>query len=262
MVWWVLGSFGYLVAITATYTYLRATQPEQKIRLEIRRPRHIASFNATYRFDEGRGRVNLDVQYNGPVEDGEFNGNTDRDRVTLKGYALVNMAGVLRFDDTGQLETADWQRVIDINLTGTMLLCREVLPHLIDTGGSIVNAASTAALAGLPCGAAYSASKGAVAAFTRAVALQYADQGIRANSIAPGLMNTPMIVEPLAGAYAQGDVEKMIEARDRQCPMGRMGDAWDVAYAALFLLSDEAKYVTGTELVVDGGITAQIGAQG
>jgi NAD(P)-dependent dehydrogenase (short-subunit alcohol dehydrogenase family) len=116
-------------------------------------------------------------------------------------------------------------------------------------GGAIVNIGSIAGLRylGVPY-IAYSASKGAVAAFTRAVALQYADQGIRANSIAPGLMNTPMIVEPLADAYAAGDVEEMIAARDRQCPMGHMGE------------SDEAKYVTGTELVVDGGITAQIGA--
>ena len=70
-------------------------------------------------------------------------------------------------------------------------------------------------------------------------------------------MNTPMIVEPLKDAYAEGDIGKMIEIRDAQCPMGHMGDAWDVARAALFLLSDEARYVTGTELIVDGGLTAK-----
>ena len=104
---------------------------------------------------------------------------------------------------------------------------------------------------------AYNASKGAVLSFTRAVALQYAKQGIRANAILPGLMNTPMIVEPLKGAYAGGDVDEMVRLRDAQCPTGRMGDAWDVAHAALFLASDEAKYITATQLIVDGGITAK-----
>jgi NAD(P)-dependent dehydrogenase (short-subunit alcohol dehydrogenase family) len=160
-----------------------------------------------------------------------------------------------------ELSEASWDRQMAVNLRSMHLACKHAIPAMLQGGGgAIVNIGSIAGLRylGVPY-IAYSASKGAVTAFTRAVALQYADQGIRANSIAPGLMNTPMIVEPLAGAYAAGDVEKMIEARDRQCPMGHMGDAWDVAYAALFLLSDEAKYVTGTELVVDGGITAQIG---
>jgi len=76
--------------------------------------------------------------------------------------------------------------------------------------------------------------------------------------VLPGLMNTPMIVEPLKGAYAGGDVDKMLEIRHAQCPMGHMGDAWDVAHAALFLASDEAKYITGTELIVDGGLTAKV----
>ena len=87
--------------------------------------------------------------------------------------------------------------------------------------------------------------------------MEYAGRGIRANAILPGLMNTPMIVAPLKDAYAQGDVDRMVELRDAQCPMGHMGDAWDVAYAALYLASDEAKYVTAAELVVDGGITAK-----
>jgi len=103
----------------------------------------------------------------------------------------------------------------------------------------------------------YSTSKGAVLPFTRSVALQYAKKGIRANAVVPGLLNTPMIVEPLKDAYADGDIEAMIRLRDAQCPTGKMGDAWDVAYAALFLASDEAKYITGTELLVDGGITAK-----
>ena len=122
--------------------------------------------------------------------------------------------------------------------------------------GAIVNIASIAGIRylGIPY-ISYNTTKGAVLPFTRSVALQYADRGIRANAILPGLMNTPMIVEPLKDYYADGDVEKMIEQRNQQCPMKKMGDAWDVAYASLFLASDEAKYITGAELVVDGGLT-------
>ena len=88
--------------------------------------------------------------------------------------------------------------------------------------------------------------------------MQYAKAGIRANAILPGLMNTPMIVKPLAGIYGQGDVDKMVAARSAQCPTGKMGDAWDVAYAALYLASDEAAHVSGHNLVVDGGASARI----
>ena len=101
----------------------------------------------------------------------------------------------------------------------------------------------------------YSATKGAVNQLTQSVALQYAKKNIRVNCILPGLMNTPMIVEPLKDFY--GDIEKMIETRNRMCPMGKMGDAWDVAYAALFLASDEAKYITGIQLIVDGGLSGK-----
>ena len=102
------------------------------------------------------------------------------------------MAGILRFDDTQELQTAHWQKVIDVNLTGTMFLCRSVLPHLVETQGSIVNAASTAALSGLPSGLAYSASKGGVLAMTRSIAVEYAKRGVRANCICPGDINTGM----------------------------------------------------------------------
>ena len=103
----------------------------------------------------------------------------------------------------------------------------------------------------------YSATKGGVNQLTQSIAMQYAKKNIRANAILPGFMNTPMVAKSLAEFYAEGDVERMIEIRDSQCPMGRMGDAWDVAYAALYLASDEAKYVTGAELVVDGGLTCK-----
>ena len=139
------------------------------------------------------------------------------------------------------------------------LTCKFALPRMEQRGrGAIVNISSVVSIRylGVPY-ISYSASKGAVLSFTRSIAVQYADKGIRANAILPGMMNTPMIVNPLKDAYAGGDVQKMIDIRDRQCPTGKMGDAWDVAYAALFLASDEAKYVNGAELVVDGGLTCK-----
>jgi NAD(P)-dependent dehydrogenase (short-subunit alcohol dehydrogenase family) len=92
---------------------------------------------------------------------------------------------------------------------------------------------------------------------TQSVAIQYAKQNIRANTVLPGLMNTPLVAKMLSDFYSDGDVDEMIKIRDAQCPTGKMGDAWDVAYASLFLASDEAKYITGTELVVDGGYTCK-----
>ena len=94
--------------------------------------------------------------------------------------------------------------------------------------------------------------------FSRSIALQYAKQGIRSNCILPGLMNTPLIFAGLPDAYAKGDAEEMVRLRDAQCPTGKMGDAWDVAHAALYLASDEAKYVNGVQLAVDGGLTCKI----
>jgi len=143
-----------------------------------------------------------------------------------------------------------------VNLKSMFLTCKHSLPHMERQGkGAIVNIASISGIrwTGVPY-VSYSATKAAVIHFTRVVALQYARAGIRANSILPGLMNTPMVHASLVGAYG-ANAEEMVRKRDAQCPMGRMGDAWDVAYAALFLASDEAKYITGTELIVDGGLT-------
>ncbi len=173
---------------------------------------------------------------------------------------LENNVGILEVGGPVEASEASWDRVLDVNLKSMFLTCKHVLPVMVAQGrGVIVNIASIAGIRwlGVPY-ISYHASKGAVVPFTRAVALEYAGKGIRANAILPGLMNTPMIVEPLKQAYAGGDVQQMIDIRDAQCPMGHMGDAWDVAHAALFLASDEAKYVTGTELIVDGGITAKI----
>ncbi|WP_340118294.1 SDR family oxidoreductase [Pelagibius sp. 7325] len=172
---------------------------------------------------------------------------------------LDNNVGILQVGGPVETDEANWDRVLDVNLKSMFLTCKHVLPVMErQGGGAIVNIASIAGIrdTGVPY-ISYSTSKGAVLPFTRSVALQYAKKGIRANAIVPGLLNTPMIVEPLKDAYAEGDIEQMIRLRDAQCPTGKMGDAWDVAYAALFLASDEAKYITGTELLVDGGITAK-----
>ncbi len=161
----------------------------------------------------------------------------------------------------GPVETSEetWDRVNAVNLKSMFLTCKYVLPHMErQGGGAIVNISSIAAIryTGIPY-VTYYTTKAGILQLTQSIALEYAERNIRANAILPGLMNTPMIVEPLKEAYGDGDVEKMIEIRNNQCPTKKMGDAWDVAYAALFLASDEAKYITGTQLVVDGGITCK-----
>ena len=169
---------------------------------------------------------------------------------------LHNNVGITSLGGPVELEEAEWDRVNDVNIKSVYLTCKYVLPHMERAGrGAIVNIASIAGVRwiGIPY-VAYSATKAAVIQFTRVVALQYAKKGIRANVILPGLMNTPMVHAGLVGAYG-GTAEEMVRRRDAQCPMGHMGDAWDVAHAALFLASDEARYITGAELVVDGGLT-------
>lgn len=162
-------------------------------------------------------------------------------------YALVNMAGILRFDDTDALETSAWQRVLDVNLTGTMILCREVLPHLLASRGSIVNAASTAALAGLPCGAAYSASKGGVLAMTRSIAVEYAKRGVRANCVCPGDINTGMTVDiqwpPNMDFELIGRISSLSGAKSPEVMAGVIA----------LLASEDGIHITGEDIRVDGG---------
>ncbi len=161
----------------------------------------------------------------------------------------------------GPLETSEetWDRVMAINLKSMFLTCKYTLPYMEKQGGGvIINISSVAAIryTGIPY-ITYYATKAGILGLTQGIALQYAGRNIRANCILPGLMNTPLIREPLKDFYAAGDIEKMIEIRNKQCPTGKMGDAWDVAHAALFLASDEASYITGAQLVVDGGITCK-----
>ena len=172
---------------------------------------------------------------------------------------LHNNVGIIEVGGCVEASEESWDHVNDVNLKSVFLTCKYVLPHMeAQGGGAIVNISSIASTRwlGVPY-VSYSATKGGINQITKSIAIQYAKKNIRANAILPGFMNTPMVVEGLADAYADGDVEKMIEIRDNLCPTGKMGTAWDVAYAALFLASDEAKYITGTELVVDGGLTCK-----
>jgi NAD(P)-dependent dehydrogenase (short-subunit alcohol dehydrogenase family) len=173
---------------------------------------------------------------------------------------LHNNVGILEVGGPVEASLESWERVVSVNLTSMFLTCKYVLPVMEAQGsGAIVNISSITGIRylGIPY-VSYSATKGGVLQLTQSVALEYAEKGIRANSILPGLMNTPMIVEPLKEAYAGGDIDKMLEIRDAQVPMKKMGTAWDVAHAALFLASEEARYITGAELVVDGGLTCKV----
>lgn len=184
----------------------------------------------------------------------------------MKAYGRIDIVdynvGLAHVGGVVELPEEDWDRMFDVNLKGCYLTMKHVLPVMeAQGGGSIVNISSIASIryTGVPY-ATYYATKAAMNHLTKTVAVEYAPKGIRVNAVLPGLMKTPMVEKSvgLAGEYADGDVEEMWKVRDEQCPMGHMGDAWDVAHAALFLASDESKYVTGLELLVDGGITLKI----
>ena len=173
---------------------------------------------------------------------------------------LVNNVGIAVVGGPAELDEADWERVMRVNIKSAYLTCHHVLPVMIrQHAGAIVNNASVAVRgwAGVNYGF-YAASKGAMVAMTRTMAIRHAPDGVRANCVLPGLMNTPLVHAALTRVYGdEGDIDNLIRMRDAQCPLGQMGDAWDTAYAALFLASDEAKYITATELLVDGGLSAR-----
>jgi NAD(P)-dependent dehydrogenase (short-subunit alcohol dehydrogenase family) len=173
---------------------------------------------------------------------------------------LVNNVGIVELGGVVETDEASWDRVSDVNLKSVYLMCKHVLPLMERQGtGAIVNIASIAAQrwTGIDY-ASYYATKGAIVSLTRAIAIAYARKGIRANTVSPGLMNTPMVHAGLTAAYGEaGNIDQLVRVRDSQCPMGHMGDAWDVAHAVLFLASDEARYITAHDLLVDGGITAK-----
>lgn len=171
---------------------------------------------------------------------------------------LVNNVGGSVPGDPVSLSEEAWRGQLDFNLTSAFLACKHALPHMErQGGGAIVNISSIAGLRHIGNDhVGYAAAKAGLVQFGRALAVKYAPLGIRCNSISPGLMHTPLVEVRLAGQYGAGDVAALIEKRNKQVPMGHMGEGWDVAYAALYLASDEAKYVTAADLVVDGGLIA------
>ncbi len=178
---------------------------------------------------------------------------------------LVNNVGGSAPGSPVSMTEEVWHRQIDLNLTTAFLGCKHVLPVMErqfekeGKGGAIVNLSSIGSMTfqvGGRVSAAYAASKAGVVAFSRSTAIAYIAKGIRVNTVVPGTMHTPLVENRLVAQLGAGDVQALIAARHASVPMGRMGDAWDVAHAVLFLASDEARYITATEIVVDGGMTA------
>ena len=163
---------------------------------------------------------------------------------------LVNVAGILQFKHMHETTLDDWNRIIGVNLTGTFLMCREAIPHLLESGGNIVNTASTAALAGHPWTISYSASKGGVAALTQTIAVEFGKQGLRANAVAPGSILTPI---QQAFALPEGADPKLVH---RIMALDQQRGPEVVAGAIAFLASADGAHVNGTILKVDGGTLA------
>jgi NAD(P)-dependent dehydrogenase (short-subunit alcohol dehydrogenase family) len=176
---------------------------------------------------------------------------------------LDNNVGIAEMGNVVDVTEASWDHVFAVNLKSAYLAMKRVIPVMVGQGGgSIINISSIASIRHLGISyVSYGTSKAAMNQMTRTSAVEFAAQHVRVNTILPGLMKTPMVEHSagLAASYSKGDVEAMWRARDAQVPMGHMGEAWDVANAALFLASDESKYITGIELVVDGGITCKAG---
>ena len=169
---------------------------------------------------------------------------------------LFNNVGLQAIGGPEEIEEEVWDRLMAANVKSMYLSCRHVLPVMsAQQRGVIINNSSLAAVTFLYPSIAYSSSKGAVDAFTRNLGVQYASRGIRVVAVRPGLMATPRITHRMKAKFGDGYEEAMNE-RNKIVPMGRMGDAWDVAKAVAFLASDDASYITATELVIDGGLSA------
>jgi len=167
---------------------------------------------------------------------------------------LYNNAGIMPADDASILDTEPdaWQRVQDVNTKGVFLCCKYGIPHLLERGGgSVINVASFVALMGAATSQiSYTASKGAVLSLSRELAVEFARRGIRVNALCPGPVETPLLMRLFA------ETPGALERRLQHLPMGRLAQAKEIAYGALFLAGDESSYVNGTTFLVDGGLTA------
>ena len=172
---------------------------------------------------------------------------------------LVNCVGGSAAGGPVEMTEEVWDAQVDFNLKSVFLTCRAVLPGMLaQRRGAIVNLASTSGQRWTGAAqVAYAATKAGVIQFSKVVAVQYAGQGVRVNCVVPGQLHTPMVEARLARQRAGGDVQALLAQRQQRIPLGFMGDGRDTANAVLFLASDEARFITGTELVVDGGMTAR-----
>lgn len=172
---------------------------------------------------------------------------------------LVNNVGGPAPGGPIALSEEGWRAQLDINLTSVFLMCKHVMPVMeAKGGGSIVNISSTSGIrfTGAPA-VGYAAAKAGVIQFGRVVAVEYAKKGIRMNSVLPGQLHTPLVDAVLARNQSGGDIDALLQRRQSRIPMALMGDGRDTANAVLFLASDEARFVTGTEIIVDGGMSAR-----
>lgn len=172
---------------------------------------------------------------------------------------LVNNVGGSAKGGAIALDEQAWDRQMDFNLKSVFLTCKAVLPHMVEKGaGAIVNTSSTSGLrfTGAPQ-VAYASAKAAIIQLSRVTAVEFAPKGVRVNTVVPGQLHTPMVETRLAGQRAGGDVDALLQQRLKRIPMGWMGDGRDTANAALFLASDEARFITGTEIIVDGGMSVR-----
>ncbi len=161
---------------------------------------------------------------------------------------LCNIAGILHFENTHELALEDWQRVIDVNLTGTFSMCRAAIPALLASGGAIVNTSSTAAVKGHAWMAAYSASKGGVLALTWSLAIEYGRRGLRVNAVLPGAIRTPI---QEAFRVPEGADPRLVQ---RILPLAGFGEPAEAAAVIAFLASDEARHINGEGVRVDGAM--------
>jgi NAD(P)-dependent dehydrogenase (short-subunit alcohol dehydrogenase family) len=190
--------------------------------------------------DDRAAAVRLDVRDEAQVADA-LRGDVD---------VLVNVAGIGSTTNAPDTSLEVWENVFAVNARGTFLTCKHAIPGMAARGGgAIVNVSSVAALVGLKNRAAYAASKGAVLAFTRALAVDHVANGIRVNAVCPGTVDSPWVRRLVE------DVGESLDALRARQPMGRLGTPAEIAEAILYLASDQAAFVTGTGLVIDGGLT-------